>query len=168
MYRQVGDGPAFGQVLAHFEILRRAIAEENGTFVKTIGDAVMAVFPRPVCALRAMNNAQRQLGTGTNGVPALQLKVGMHHGPCIAVSLDDRLDYFGSVVNMAARLASQSTGTASWSQLRCLMTQRSRSWLLTWAARRRSWPTSKALNSQRSAGVSRSPLAERAPLRRRC
>ena len=33
----------------------------------------------------------------------LQLKAGLHTGPCIAVTLNDRLDYFGSTVNLAAR-----------------------------------------------------------------
>jgi class 3 adenylate cyclase len=40
----------------------------------------------------------------------LSLKAGLHTGPCIAVTLNDRLDYFGSTVNMAARLEAQSTG----------------------------------------------------------
>jgi class 3 adenylate cyclase len=40
----------------------------------------------------------------------LTLKAGIHSGPCIAVTLNDRLDYFGSTVNMAARLESLSTG----------------------------------------------------------
>ena len=41
---------------------------------------------------------------------SLQLKAGLHTGPCIAVTLNDRLDYFGSTVNLAARLEGQSTG----------------------------------------------------------
>jgi class 3 adenylate cyclase len=40
----------------------------------------------------------------------LTLKAGVHTGPCIAVTLNDRLDYFGSTVNLAARLEGQSTG----------------------------------------------------------
>ena len=44
------------------------------------------------------------------GVAPLTLKAGLHTGPCIAVTLNDRLDYFGSTVNMAARLESLSTG----------------------------------------------------------
>jgi len=43
-------------------------------------------------------------------MPPLSLKAGLHTGPCIAVTLNDRLDYFGSTVNMAARLEAQSTG----------------------------------------------------------
>ena len=40
----------------------------------------------------------------------LCLKAGIHVGPCIAVTLNDRLDYFGSTVNLAARLEGQSSG----------------------------------------------------------
>jgi len=32
------------------------------------------------------------------------LKIGMHEGPCLAVMLNDRLDYFGQTVNIAARV----------------------------------------------------------------
>jgi class 3 adenylate cyclase len=107
-YREVGDAPAFGRVLDHFEVLREAIADEDGALVKTIGDAVMAVFRRPISALRAIVSAQRRLASDA---PPFYLKAGMHHGPCIAVTMNDRLDYFGSVVNMAARLERLSSGT---------------------------------------------------------
>jgi class 3 adenylate cyclase len=106
-YREVGDAPAFGRVLDHFEVLREAIAEEDGALVKTMGDAVMAVFRRPISALRAISGAQRRLASGAS---PFYLKAGMHHGPCIAVTMNDRLDYFGSVVNIAARLERLSSG----------------------------------------------------------
>jgi len=32
------------------------------------------------------------------------LKIGIHEGPCLAVMLNDRLDYFGQTVNIAARV----------------------------------------------------------------
>src|SRR5260370_13912532 len=37
-------------------------------------------------------------------------KLGVHVGPSVVVNLNDRLDYFGSTVNMAARLQGQSQG----------------------------------------------------------
>ncbi|MBL8120561.1 MAG: adenylate/guanylate cyclase domain-containing protein, partial [Anaerolineae bacterium] len=40
----------------------------------------------------------------------IQLKVGLHYGACIAVTLNERLDYFGSTVNRAARLEGFSSG----------------------------------------------------------
>ena len=110
LYREIGDATAFGRVMNHFDVLKKVIADEDGALVKTIGDAVMAVFRQPAAALKAMLSAQEMLGTPANGVAPLTLKAGLHSGPCIAVTLNDRLDYFGSTVNMAARLESLSTG----------------------------------------------------------
>jgi class 3 adenylate cyclase len=60
--------------------------------------------------LRAIIQAQRVLAAPPDGSRPLLLKAGMNHGPCIAVNLNDRLDYFGSVVNIAARLDAFSSG----------------------------------------------------------
>jgi class 3 adenylate cyclase len=109
MYREIGDATAFGHVMNHFDVLKEVIAEHDGALVKTIGDAVMAVFRQPSAALQAMLQAQERLADGSNRHP-LNLKAGLHVGPCIAVTLNDRLDYFGSTVNLAARLEGQSTG----------------------------------------------------------
>src|SRR5262249_26344217 len=61
--------------------------------------------------LVAMLDAQQAFSNPPDGVMPLHLKAGMHAGPCIAVTLNDRLDYFGSTVNMAARLEGLSTGS---------------------------------------------------------
>jgi class 3 adenylate cyclase len=49
----------------HFDVLKQVIAEEDGAMVKTIGDAVMAVFRQPAGALRAMLHAQQRLAAAT-------------------------------------------------------------------------------------------------------
>jgi class 3 adenylate cyclase len=110
LYREIGDAPAFGSVMNHFDVLRAAIAEEEGALVNTIGDAIMAVFRRPAGALRAIFKAQKRLANPPPGMRPLKLKVGIHAGPSIAVTLNERLDYFGCTVNMAARLEGLSTG----------------------------------------------------------
>src|SRR5258708_6605643 len=106
----IGDATAFGAVMTHFDILKQVLGEEDGALVKTIGDAVMAVFRCPARAVRAMLDVQAQLASPPEGMRPLSLKAGLHTGPCIAVTLNDRLDYFGSTVNLAARLEAQSTG----------------------------------------------------------
>ena len=111
LYRDIGDATAFGRVMNHFDVLKKAIAEADGALVKTIGDAVMGVFRNPAAALTAMLRAQKALATPPEGTNPLTLKAGIHVGPCIAVTLNDRLDYFGSTVNMAARLEGLSTGS---------------------------------------------------------
>jgi adenylate cyclase len=108
LYREIGDAPAFGRVREHFEILEQAVAAEGGSIVKTMGDAIMAAFRSPAPALRAIWTVQRQIAE--RGDPPLSLKVGIHQGPCIVVNLNDRLDYFGSTVNIAARLPNFSIG----------------------------------------------------------
>lgn len=111
LYREIGDATAFGRVMNHFDVLKDIISKENGALVKTIGDAVMAVFREPASGLRAMLKAQQVLAAPPDGSAAMTLKAGLHAGPCIAVTLNDRLDYFGSTVNMAARLEGFSTGS---------------------------------------------------------
>ncbi len=108
MYRTIGDASAYGRVREHFEILEKYIAEENGGVVKTMGDAVMATFRHPIDALKAVWKAQTEIAE--RGEPMLWLKVGLHMGPCIVVNLNDRLDYFGSTVNITARLPGFSKG----------------------------------------------------------
>jgi class 3 adenylate cyclase len=108
LYRDLGDAAAFGRVMSHFDTLKEAITSEGGAIVKTIGDAVMAVFPQPAAALRTILKVQHQLANPPDGILPLQLKAGIHYGPCIAVTLNERLDYFGSTVNLASRLESLS------------------------------------------------------------
>lgn len=111
LYREIGDAPAFGLVMSHFDVLKAAISAAGGAIVKNIGDAVMAVFRSPAAAVRAALTAQQQLAQPPGGLRPLALKAGIHHGPCIAVNFNDRLDYFGTTVNAASRLVELSDGT---------------------------------------------------------
>jgi class 3 adenylate cyclase len=110
LYREIGDAVAFARVRDHFTVLREAVMAEDGALVKTIGDSVMAVFRRPVAGLRAALRAQARLACPIDGTPPFHLKAGLHHGPCLAVTQNERLDYFGSVVNLASRLERFSNG----------------------------------------------------------
>jgi class 3 adenylate cyclase len=111
LYERVGDLAAFDLVRAHFSILHEIVAAEAGAVVKTIGDAVMATFPTPdraVAAAMRMRDAMRKLNTERGGEDLL-LKIGIHEGPCIAVNLNERQDYFGQTVNIASRVQSLAT-----------------------------------------------------------
>jgi class 3 adenylate cyclase len=106
LYERVGDLAAYDLVKAHFGVLNEVVARESGAVVKTIGDAVMATFPSPergMAAVLAMRHAMRELNT-QRASDDLLLKIGIHEGPCLAVTLNDRLDYFGQTVNVAARV----------------------------------------------------------------
>jgi adenylate cyclase len=113
LYEAIGQARAFRLVQDHFELLGREIAAHKGALVKTIGDAVMATFPTGADAFEAalaMQRAVRRVDTGGAADPARLLKVGVHEGPCIAVGANGRLDYFGTTINVAARVQAEARG----------------------------------------------------------
>jgi class 3 adenylate cyclase len=106
LYERVGDLVAYDLVREHFRVLHEIVAAETGAVVKTIGDAVMATFPTPDHAISAalrMRDAMHSLNE-QRGQEDLLLKIGIHEGPCLAVTLNDRQDYFGQTVNIASRV----------------------------------------------------------------
>jgi class 3 adenylate cyclase len=117
LYNRAGDARAYGWVREHYAVLTRAIRRHDGAVVKTIGDAVMAAFSDPAAALEAalairqdIAQLDRSLAAETGEAGTILVKLGLHCGPCIAVTLNDRLDYFGRTVNLAARLQGESRG----------------------------------------------------------
>jgi class 3 adenylate cyclase len=106
LYDRVGDLVAFDLVNEHFRLLQEIIASEGGAVVKTIGDAVMATFETPDRAIAAairMREAMSDLGAERQH-QSLGLKMGIHEGPCLAVTLNAQQDYFGQTVNIASRI----------------------------------------------------------------
>jgi class 3 adenylate cyclase len=113
LYERVGDAVAFNIVRDHFAFLAGIVRDHDGAVVKTIGDAVMASFGDPADAVKAALAMQARIADFNRSHGAggeLVLKVGIHVGSSVMVSLNERLDYFGSTVNMAARLQGQSEG----------------------------------------------------------
>jgi class 3 adenylate cyclase len=110
MYQELGDARAYSLVDDHFERLTQVIEKNDGALVKTIGDAVMAVFQTPPAAVRAALGMQRALDESERGPAGRVLKLGIHTGTCLAVRANGRLDFFGHAVNLAARAQSQSQG----------------------------------------------------------
>jgi class 3 adenylate cyclase len=106
LYDRVGDLVAFDLVNEHFRLLQEIIASERGAVVKTIGDAVMATFETPDRAIAAairMREAMSDLGAERQH-QSLRLKMGIHEGSCLAVTLNGQQDYFGQTVNVASRV----------------------------------------------------------------
>jgi class 3 adenylate cyclase len=117
LYERVGDGAAYNLVREHFAYLGGIVRNHDGALVKTIGDAVMAAFADPADAVAAAIDIQQHIGEFNAGHrlaaaegPAVIVKLGVHRGPCVVVTLNGQLDYFGSTVNLAARLQGQSEG----------------------------------------------------------
>lgn len=105
LYDQIGDPKAYFLVRQHFDTLSNVINHYEGATVKTIGDAVMATFMTPLDAVRAALEMLRDIEAfNRNIADKLVLKIGIHAGHSIVVTLNDRLDYFGQTVNIAARV----------------------------------------------------------------
>jgi class 3 adenylate cyclase len=111
LYERVGDLAAYDLVRSHFRMMNDTIASQAGAVVKTIGDAVMATFPTPDRGIAAALKVRETMGAAgsSGGTEDLVLKMGMHEGPCLAVTVNDRLDYFGQTVNIAARVQRLAT-----------------------------------------------------------
>jgi predicted ATPase/class 3 adenylate cyclase len=91
----------------HDEILRSAIETADGYVFKTVGDAFCAAFRTASAAVGAALAVQRRLGAESwpTSRPIL-VRMGLHTGVC-----EERDgDYFGPVVNRAARLEAAAHG----------------------------------------------------------
>jgi adenylate cyclase len=113
LYEGIGDAAAYSRVNRHFDFIRQAVGRGGGSVIKTMGDGVMCAFYRLDDALTTAIELQGQVRSWCRdqGIdPPLALKVGVHHGPAIAMTANDHLDYFGRTVNLAARVADQSHG----------------------------------------------------------
>jgi adenylate cyclase len=113
LYEGIGDAAAYSRVNRHFDFIRHAVGQGGGSIIKTMGDGVMCAFHHLDDALAtaiwlqaAVTAWCREQGIA----PPLALKVGVHHGPAIAMTANDHLDYFGRTVNLAARVADQGDG----------------------------------------------------------
>jgi len=114
LYERVGDLVAYDLVRQHFGVLYEIVAGETGAVVKTIGDAVMATFSTPDRALAAalrMREAMTKINAERQNEDLL-LKIGIHEGPCLAVTLNNSQDYFGQTVNVAARVQGLASSRA--------------------------------------------------------
>src|SRR3954463_11671985 len=106
LYERVGDLTAFDLVNEHFRLLQEIIASERGAVVKTIGDAIMATFETPDRAIAAairMPEAMSDLGAARQH-QSIRLKMGLHEGSSVTVTLKGQLDYFGHTLNIASRV----------------------------------------------------------------
>jgi class 3 adenylate cyclase len=106
LYDRIGDLNAFSLVQQHFDRLQEVTVRHNGAIIKTIGDAIMAAFLAPADAVAAALAMRTEIAAFNRGKPdrELILKIGLHEGAAIAVTLNERLDYFGQTVNIAARV----------------------------------------------------------------
>lgn len=97
-----GDRQAV-DLLVRFQAIAAASLTPGGRVVKSIGDAVMLAFAQPAHAAETVAELLNRCRAEPD-FPAI--RVGVHHGP--AIERDD--DFFGTTVNIAARVAAHAAG----------------------------------------------------------
>ena len=90
----------------HDDIVRGAIEASHGYVFTTAGDSFAAAFARASDAVRAATEAQTALTAAAWPGPVLRVRMGIHVGE--AEERGD--DYFGTVVNTAARVEAAGHG----------------------------------------------------------
>jgi class 3 adenylate cyclase len=106
LYQKLGDVGARAVVDACLTRMTRVLPRYQGRLVKTIGDAVMCVFPTADLAVLAASEMQSAVTADPAGGHAVLIHVGLHYGSVLA----EEEDVFGDTVNAAAYLAAVATG----------------------------------------------------------
>lgn len=101
LYRQLGDIEALKIISACLDAMQGVLPPHQGRLVKTIGDAVMCLFPDAENAVNAAVDMQRAMAVFMPGGVEMQIRIGLYAGP-VVIGGDD---VFGDTVNVAAYLA---------------------------------------------------------------
>jgi class 3 adenylate cyclase len=100
----LGDQGMMKLVQTHNLIVGAVLKTHRGHQVKHTGDGIMAVFPRVADGAAAACEIQRQIAEHNRVTASTFLKVRM--GLAVGQPIRDQDDYFGTVVQLAARLCS--------------------------------------------------------------
>jgi predicted ATPase/class 3 adenylate cyclase/Tfp pilus assembly protein PilF len=112
LWERLGD--AFRPILdAHNRLIREMIERWDGYEVKSQGDSFMVAFERGTDALQCAIEIQRDFAAQEwpAEVGELLVRIGLHTGePFLGYDAAGRPDYFGPVVNRAARIEAAGHG----------------------------------------------------------
>lgn len=101
LYEILGDERAFALIECCLNSMSTITTDGKGRVIKTIGDAVMSVFPSADDAAAAATEMQiRVANVGKEAKAKLGLRIGFQYGPV----MEQGEDVFGDTVNLAARL----------------------------------------------------------------
>lgn len=100
LYNQLGDVEARSAITTCLNLLASILPRFEGRLVKTLGDAIMCVFPDAANAVNAATEMQSLVTNDTREGQPMRLHIGLHAGP---VLIEDG-DVFGDTVNAAAFL----------------------------------------------------------------
>jgi len=119
LYDQEGDVVAYRLIRSHFNVLFKAVKDNTGAVIKTMGDAVMAAFSRPEDGVQAAVAMMKEINSikAAPGIPqdfSFGLKIGLHEGHALTINNNGSLDYFGQMVNISARVQGLADAGEIW------------------------------------------------------
>lgn len=100
LYRKLGDRTARSIVAACFNAMSAALERHGGEVIKTLGDAILCVFPDADTAVLAAGEMQSIVSSTRPGDYPVAIHIGIHYG---SILYEDG-DVFGDTVNVAAYL----------------------------------------------------------------
>ena len=100
LYNQLGDAEARAAINACLAALVALLPRFDGRLVKTLGDAIMCVFPTAAQGVNAATEMQSCVMNEVPGGHPLRIHIGLHAGPVLV----EGSDVFGDTVNAAAFL----------------------------------------------------------------
>ncbi|HYC46011.1 MAG TPA: adenylate/guanylate cyclase domain-containing protein [Burkholderiales bacterium] len=100
LYQKFGDATARQMVVACIETMSSVLPRFEGELVKTVGDAILCVFPTADLAALAAGEMQSAVAAARFANHPMAIHVGVHYG---RVLVEDG-DVFGETVNVAAYL----------------------------------------------------------------
>ncbi len=105
-FEQKGDIAGMQLLRRHNALLFPRVEHAGGRIIKTIGDAIMAVFDDAESAVRCAQAMQQTLETEERppGVEQIRIRIGLHFGRAFTTEKD----VFGDTVNTAARVAHEA------------------------------------------------------------
>ncbi|KUJ76283.1 hypothetical protein AVO45_13330 [Ruegeria marisrubri] len=113
----LGDARWSSLINDHFRDIADIVEAQGGQFVKSLGDGTLSSFPSAQQALKAAVEMQKAV-VSRNQDPQLGLRIGIHTGEVV----QNRGDFFGAVVNKAARITTMaSAGQILVSDVTCTM-----------------------------------------------
>ena len=104
LYNQLGDVAARAAIDGCLSAIAELVPRFEGRVVKTLGDALMCVFPDAAAGVSAASEMQAHVTAQAPGGQPMRLHIGVHAGP-VLVEGDD---VFGDTVNTAAYLTNMA------------------------------------------------------------
>ncbi|HZP10889.1 MAG TPA: nickel-binding protein [Nevskiaceae bacterium] len=102
---EIGDDAVVEFIKVHDRIVREALVALGGREIKHTGDGIMASFISAVSAVKCAQRIQRELAADPSQLAhALRVRIGAAAGEPV----EHQGDFFGTTVNLAARLCSHA------------------------------------------------------------